>query len=76
MFHAPQDGSPSWNELAAGARPEVLSVDQFELWDPQRGWQHEAASRIQLWWLDEFVFPRMEEPARAGRKGDQAQVCR
>ena len=56
---------PSWNELAAGARPEVLDPDQFELWDPQRGWQHEAPSRIESWWLDEFVLPRMEEPARA-----------
>ena len=56
---------PSWNEFAAGARPEVIGPDQFELWDPQRGWQHEAASRIEAWWLDEFVFPRMEEFARA-----------
>ena len=56
---------PSWNEFAAGARPEVLDPDQFELWDPQRGWQHEAASRIESWWLDEFVLPRMEEFARA-----------
>ena len=56
---------PSWNDLVAGARPEVLDPDQFELWDPQRGWQHEAASRIESWWLDEFAFARMEELARA-----------
>ena len=50
---------PSWNEFAAGARPEVLDPDQFELWDPQRGWQYEAASRIESWWLDEFVFQQL-----------------
>ena len=45
---------PSWKELAAGARPVVLDLNQFEWWGPQRGsqsgWQHEAASRIELWW--------------------------
>ena len=45
---------PAWIELAAGARPEVLNDDRFEF---------EAASRIELW-LDEFVFPRMEKPAK------------
>ena len=30
---------------------EVLNIDHFELWDPQRGWQHEAGSRIKMWWL-------------------------
>ena len=56
---------PSWNEVAAGARPEGLDKDQFEPWDPHRGWQHEAASRMESWWMHEFVFPRMEESARA-----------
>ena len=56
---------PSWNELAAGARPEGVDQDQFEPWDPHRGWQHEAASRMESWWMHEFVFPRMDESARA-----------
>ena len=56
---------PSWNEVAAGARPEGLDQDQFEPWDPHRGWQHEAASRMESWWMHEFVFLRMEESARA-----------
>ena len=39
--------------------------DQFEPWDPHRGWQCQAASRMESWWMHEFVFPRMDESARA-----------
>ena len=56
---------PSWRALARRARPHLRDVLDFEPGGQKRGWQHEAASRVDLRFRDEDLFRRVPAPVRA-----------
>ena len=56
---------PSWRALARRARPPLRDVLDFEPGGQKRGWQHEAASRVDLRFRDEDLFHRVPAPVRA-----------
>ena len=47
----------------AGARPPPVQPEEFE--PAQRGWQHEAVSRVERAHLETQIFPRMTDTAKA-----------
>ena len=47
----------------AGARPPPVQPEEFE--PAQRGWQHEAASRVERAHRETQIFPRMTDAAKA-----------
>ena len=49
---------PAWRAVMAGIQPE-----EFE--PSQRGWQHDAASRVEHAHRETQLFPRMSDPAKA-----------
>ena len=53
---------PAWRAVLAGAQPPPIQPEEFE--PSQRGWQHEAASRVERAHR-ETLFPRMSDPAKA-----------
>ena len=54
---------PAWRAVMAGARPPPVQPEEFE--PSQRGWQHEAASRVQRAHREMQLFPRMSDPAKS-----------
>ena len=56
---------PSWRALAAGERPPDREPEEFEPGTVMRGWQHEAASRVERRHRDEELFPGMNDASRA-----------
>ena len=46
---------PSWRAVMAGARPPPVQPEEFE--PAQRGWQHEAASRVERAHRETQIFP-------------------
>ena len=50
---------PSWRAVMAGARPPPVQPEEFE--PAQRGWQHEAASRVERAHRVTQIFPRMTD---------------
>ena len=55
----------SWRALARRARPPLRDVLGCEPCGQQRGWQHEAASHVDLRFMDEDLFHRVPAPVRA-----------
>ena len=53
---------PAWRAVLAGARPPPIQPEEFE--PSQRGWQHEAASRVEWAHREAQLFPRMSDPAK------------
>ena len=56
---------PSWRALATRARPPLRDVMDFEPGRQKRGWQHEAARRVDQQFQDEDLFHRVLAPVRA-----------
>ena len=56
---------PSWDALLRGVRPPSQEWDQQEPACFQRGWQHEASSRVERHHRDANLFPRLSESGRA-----------
>ena len=50
---------PSWISLANGARPHTRQPEDFEPGGVRQGWQHEAASRVELVFRDTVLMPRL-----------------
>ena len=55
---------PSWEQLRLGARPPPQQVDEYEL-GGTRGWQHEAASRVEVDHRNRHVFPVLTQTEKA-----------
>ena len=58
-------GPPSWEALATGARPAIREPDEFEPGGLRKGWQHEAASRVEQQFRDQVLFERLLAQDRA-----------
>ena len=56
---------PSWDALLRGVHPPSQEWDQQEPACFQRGWQHEASSRVERHHREVNVFPRLPESGRA-----------
>ena len=56
---------PSWRELAHGARPPLREPDENEPSGMRRGWQHEAASRVERQHRELEIFPRLTDSEKA-----------
>ena len=50
---------PSWHALAQGARPASREPEELEPGCTRDGWQHEAASRVELHFRDSDLFARI-----------------
>ena len=57
--------TPSWAELAAGVRPPLRNIEDFEPAGHRTGWQHEAAARTEWAFREQDLIHRMGEQARA-----------
>ena len=55
---------PSWFAVWNGARPDTHQPEEFEP-GGKRGWQHEAASRVDQRFRDEDLFVRMTNSGQA-----------
>ena len=55
---------PSWDQLRLGARPPPHQVDEYEP-GGTRGWQHEAASRVEVDHRSRHVFPVLTQTEKA-----------
>ena len=56
---------PSWRALAEGARPENVQPEDLEPGSVRRGWQHEAASRVDRHFREHVLFDRLPPRDRA-----------
>ena len=56
---------PSWEALSHGVRSEPLQPDEFEPGCQRGGWQHEAASRVEVQFRDENLFNRLDNASKA-----------
>ena len=54
----------SWADLAAGARPPLRNIEDFEPVGHRTGWQHEAAARTEWAFREQDLMLRMGEQAR------------
>ena len=54
---------PIWEDLVHGARPPPAEPEKIEIWSG-RGWQHEAASRVEFQHMEE-LFTHMTPSHRA-----------
>ena len=54
---------PPWRAVMVGPRPPPVQPEEFE--PAQRGWQHEAASRVERAHRETQIFPRMTDTAKA-----------
>ena len=64
-LHGVRGFIPSWEALSHGVRPEPLQPDEFEPGCQRGGWQHEAASRVEVQFRDENLFNRMDNASKA-----------
>ena len=55
---------PSWEAVAAGARPPLREPEDFEPGIVRQGWQHEASSRKEQHFRDEF-FKKVSQQVQA-----------
>ena len=55
---------PSWQEAADGARPPLRDPEEFEPGTVRKGWQHEASSRKEQHFREEF-FRRVPQQVQA-----------
>ena len=55
---------PSWIAIRNGARPDLHQPEEFEPVN-KRGWQHEAASRVDQRFRDEDLFGRLTDSGQA-----------
>ena len=56
---------PSWRELSHGARPPLREPDEYEPGGTRRGWQHEAASRVERQHREVEILPRLTDSEKA-----------
>ena len=56
---------PSWRALAEGARPENVEPEDLDPGSVRRGWQHEAASRVDRHFREHVLFDRLPPRDRA-----------
>ena len=55
---------PSWNAVRDGTRPETRQPEEYEP-GSTRGWQHEAASRVDQRFRNEDLFARLTDSGQA-----------